>query len=64
MHDIGYYLISAAGVLGWVAVVWIIFGRRRRTAVDTAATDPAILQRLDDLDTRLAAVEKTLHEIP
>ena len=60
MHDIGYYLISAAGVLDWVAVVWIIFGRRRRTG----ATDPAILQRLDDLDTRLAAVEKTLHEIP
>ena len=60
MNDIGYYLISAVGVLGWVAVIWIVFGRRRRTG----GGDPAILQRLDDLDTRLASVEKTLHEIP
>ncbi len=63
MHDIGYYLIGALGVVGWVAVIWIIFGRKRLGRRDPS-TDDAILHRLDDIDTRLAAVEKTLHEIP
>lgn len=54
-----YWIIPALGVLAWAGVVvtWIVFRARRG--------DPGgIAKRLDAIDARLAAVEKTLNDIP
>ena len=60
------YLLPALGVLAWAAIplTWIAL-RHRKSASD--AGSPAletVLGRLDAIDSRLAAVEKTLNEIP
>lgn len=57
--DNWYYFIPVIGVLAWAGVVvtWIVFRARRG--------DPdGILKRLEAIDARLAAVEKTLNDIP
>ncbi len=64
-----YWLIPLIGVLAWAAVVivWTVTRNRRRGPEDVAASreqTDKILARLDALDTRLAAVEKTLSDIP
>lgn len=60
-----YYFIGAFFVLAWAAIplVWIILKHRRGSGLNTDASD-AIVTRLDAIDTRLAAVEKTLNDIP
>ena len=57
--DNWYYIIPAIGVLAWGAVVitWIVFRNKRGEPGELAA-------RLDAIDSRLAAVEKTLNDIP
>jgi hypothetical protein len=54
-----YWIIPGLGVVAWAAVVitWIIFRNKRG--------DPdMVMKRLDSIDARLAAVEKTLNDIP
>jgi hypothetical protein len=54
-----YWIIPGLGVVAWAAIVvtWIIFRNRRG--------DPElVMKRLDSIDARLAAVEKTLNDIP
>jgi hypothetical protein len=54
-----YWLIPGLGVIAWAAVVitWIVMRARRG--------DPdLVMTRLDAIDGRLAAVEKTLNDIP
>jgi hypothetical protein len=54
-----YWVIGLAGIVVWGAVVatWIVFRARRG--------DPdVVMKRLDSIDNRLAAVEKTLNDIP
>ena len=54
-----YALIPIIGVLAWAGVIvtWIVFRARRG--------DPSgVARRLDAIDARLAAVEKTLNDIP
>jgi len=54
-----YWIIPGLGVVAWAAVIitWIVF-RNRRGEPDQLA------KRLESIDTRLAAVEKTLNDIP
>jgi hypothetical protein len=62
-----YGWIAAVGVIGWVAIPivgTIIWGRRKSRASAGAPGQDAVLARLDAIDTRLAAVEKTLNDIP
>ena len=61
MQNGWYIAIGALAVIAWagVALAWI-FTRHRRPAGD----DTVIVERLDTIDARLAAVEKTLNEIP
>ena len=62
MQNGWYILIGALAVIAWagVALAWIFTRHRRAEGGD----DGAIVQRLDAIDARLAAVEKTLNEIP
>jgi len=58
-----YWIIPGiVGVLAWaaVALVAIITRYRRRSGVDA----DAVVSRLDRLDARVAAIEKTLNDIP
>ena len=57
--DNWYYIIPVIGVLAWGAVVitWIVFRNKRGEPGELAT-------RLDAIDSRLAAVEKTLNDIP
>jgi hypothetical protein len=74
METIPWYAwIAIAGVVVWglVAILGGFgFGRGKRdTALaeamrDNAATNKALLEKLDGIDSRLGAVEKTLNDIP
>jgi hypothetical protein len=65
--------VPLVGVIAWavVAVVWALTGRSRRgdtaqlrAALDAnAAANRQVAERLDAIDRRLAAVEKTLTDI-
>ena len=69
MMDAGpwYAVIGAVAVVGWVAIPivgTIVWGRRKSREGTGAAGQDALMARLDAIDTRLAAVEKTLNDIP
>lgn len=68
-----YVIVPVVGILVWGFVV--IGGGRRWSAsknntdlksalADNAATNSALLAKLEAIDTRLGAVEKTLNDIP
>ena len=68
-----YGWIAIVGVIVWGVVAiggGLGFGRNRRDAAladamrDNAAVNKALLEKLDAIDGRLGAVEKTLNDIP
>ena len=66
MPDAIWVVASVIGVAAWAAIIitWIITRNRRRPAGEHDAALSSVLTRLDAIDTRLAAVEKTLNDIP
>jgi hypothetical protein len=71
-----YAWIGLLGVIGWTAAtmsgVWLSGGKSRRRSEsqllaaldDSAASNRRLAEQLDQMDKRLAAIEKTLTEIP
>ena len=66
MPDAIWVVASVIGVAAWAAIIitWIITRNRRRPAEEQDSALSTVLTRLDAIDTRLAAVEKTLNDIP
>ena len=66
MPDAIWVVASVIGVAAWAAIIitWIITRNRRRPAEEQDSVLSTVLTRLDAIDTRLAAVEKTLNDIP
>ena len=61
-QNLSYMLIGLIAIVlaAIVVMTWIVTRNRRGGGVDGAA----IAERLDAIDARLAAVEKTLNDIP
>lgn len=60
--NIPYVLVGIIGTVAWAAIVIVWIVTRNRSRGFGEATQ--LIARVDAIDTRLAAVEKTLNDIP